>query len=202
MTELLVGLLGVLIGYFAKSQLDQDRDALGRYEDNKEKEFLHERDRLEELYELVDSCKTKYQTAVSKHEQAKVKDFALDFQVPPRTHMLVDFYAPSLSIKYDEWLKALSTARKKIYEIVEIGVDHPQESATALQNEIGHATNSLLHAITDLQKQRLKEHLAVPDQVFERTRKAAVERGRDLVKGTTELFSTSKQEKDKPSQRP
>ena len=59
MIELLVGLFGVLIGYFAKSQLDQDRDALGRYEDNKEKQFLHDRDRLEELYELVDACKTK-----------------------------------------------------------------------------------------------------------------------------------------------
>ena len=116
--------------------------------------------------------------------------------------MLVDFYAPSLAIKYDGWLKTLSTSRKNIYEIVEIGVDHPRESATALQKEIGHATNSLLHAITDLQKQRLKEHLAVPDQVFERTRKAAVERGRELVTGTAELFRTSKQEKDKPSQRP
>ena len=77
--------------------------------------------------------------------------------------MLVDFYAPSLAIKYDGWLKTLSTSSKNIYEIVEIGVDHPRESATALQKEIGHATNSLLHAITDLQKQRLKEHLAVPD---------------------------------------
>ena len=36
MTVLLIGLRGVLIGYFAKSQLDKDRDALGRCEENKE----------------------------------------------------------------------------------------------------------------------------------------------------------------------